>query len=38
MYFGSGEAVKNAGVDDLQKVEGISKAVAEKIYDYFHAA
>lgn len=36
-YFGSGEAVKNAGVVDLQKVEGISKAVAEKIYDYFHA-
>ena len=35
-YFGSAKAVAGAGVDDLQKVEGISKAVAQKIYDHFH--
>lgn len=35
-YFGSSKGVEQAGVDDLQKVEGISLAVAQKIYDYFH--
>lgn len=35
-YFGSGKAVAAAGVDDLEKVEGISKAMAQKIYDHFH--
>ena len=35
-YFGSAKAVSGAGVDDLQKVSGISKAVAQKIYDHFH--
>lgn len=35
-YFGSAREVKHAGVDDLQKVEGVSRAVAQKIYDYFH--
>ena len=35
-YFGSGKAVARASLSDLQKVEGISKAHAEKIYGHFH--
>ena len=35
-YFGSGKAVARASLHDLQKVEGISEAFAEKIYSYFH--
>lgn len=35
-YFGSAKAVGKAGVTDLENVEGISKAVAQKIYDFFH--
>ena len=35
-YFGSAEDVAQANLNDLQKVEGISKKVAEKIYSYFH--
>lgn len=36
MRFGSAKDVAGAGVKDLQEVEGISKAVAEKIYNYFN--
>lgn len=36
MYFGSAKAVAAAGIEDLMKVEGISRAVAQKIYDHFH--
>lgn len=36
LHFGSAIAVQRAGIEDLTKVEGISKAVAEKIYNYFH--
>ncbi len=36
MHFGSAKAVAEAGVADLQKVTGISRAVAEKIYGFFH--
>ena len=35
-YFGSVEAISEAGIKDLQKVNGISKKTAEKIYNYFH--
>ena len=35
-YFGSVEEVKQASIKDLQKVNGISKKTAEKIYKYFH--
>lgn len=35
-YFGSAEDVAQASLNDLQKVNGISKKVAEKIYCYFH--
>lgn len=35
-YFGSAKAVAQAGVEDLQKVEGISSSIAQTIYDHFH--
>ncbi|MBM84976.1 MAG: excinuclease ABC subunit C [Rhodospirillaceae bacterium] len=35
-HFGSGRAISRAGLVDLEIVEGISRAVARKIYDYFH--
>jgi len=35
-YFGSAEEVAQASVKNLQKVGGISKKTAEKIYKYFH--
>ena len=35
-YFGSAKAVEGASVSDLEKIEGISKEVAQTIYDYFH--
>lgn len=36
LHFGSAKDVSSAGLSDLEKVEGISKAFAKKIYDYFH--
>lgn len=36
LHFGSAKAVAGAGVQDLMRVEGISQAVAQKIYDHFH--
>jgi excinuclease ABC subunit C len=35
-HFGSAKAIKSAGVEDLLKVEGISKAQAEKIFAFFN--
>lgn len=35
-FFGSVEQIKGATLSDLMKVEGISKKIAEKIYNYFH--
>jgi excinuclease ABC subunit C len=37
LFFGSAKAVSSAGIEDLQSVEGISRTVAQKIYDHFHA-
>jgi excinuclease ABC subunit C len=37
LHFGSARAVAQAGLADLEKVEGISKTVARKIYEHFHA-
>ena len=35
-HFGTAKAVSRAGVEDLMTVEGISRALAEAIYDHFH--
>jgi len=37
-HFGSARAVSRAGVRDLAAVEGISQAIARRIYDWFHQA
>ncbi len=36
LHFGSAKAVTGADVRDLMSVEGISKAMAQNIYDHFH--
>ncbi|HYJ29942.1 MAG TPA: excinuclease ABC subunit UvrC [Allosphingosinicella sp.] len=36
MHFGTGRAVKNAALEDLEKAPGISKTMARGIYDFFH--
>ncbi|MCZ0960325.1 excinuclease ABC subunit UvrC [Paracoccus benzoatiresistens] len=36
-HFGSAKAVSRAGLTDLQAVEGISAAMAQKVYDHFNA-
>ena len=35
-HFGSARSVAQAGLMDLEKVDGISKTVARAIYDHFH--
>jgi len=37
LHFGSAKAVARAGLSDLESVDGISKSVARKVYDYFHS-
>ena len=34
--FGSIDNIKNASVDELLKVEGMSKNSAQNVYDFFH--
>jgi excinuclease ABC subunit C len=36
LHFGSAKAVAAAGMEDIQKVEGISKSTAKVIYEHFH--
>ncbi|MBV8120306.1 MAG: excinuclease ABC subunit UvrC [Alphaproteobacteria bacterium] len=36
-HFGSARAVARAGLGELERVTSISKTVAKKIYDHFHA-
>lgn len=36
-HFGSARSVAQAGLLDLEKVDGISKTVAQTIYDHFHS-
>jgi excinuclease ABC subunit C len=36
-HFGSARAVARAGLGELQRVAGISKTVAKKVYDHFHS-
>jgi excinuclease ABC subunit C len=35
-HFGSAEGVRQAGLQDLERVPGISRAVAKTIHDHFH--
>jgi excinuclease ABC subunit C len=35
-HFGTAKAVSRAGVEDLMAVEGVSRRMAEAIYDHFH--
>jgi excinuclease ABC subunit C len=35
-HFGSIRAVSKAGLEDLELVEGVSRGLAKRIYDYFH--
>jgi len=37
-HFGSVARMRQAGVDDFQAVEGISRPMAERLYDFFHSA
>ncbi len=36
MHFGTAKAVRNASLDDLRRAPGVSSAVAQTVYDYFH--
>ena len=36
-HFGSAASVEGAGLADLEAVEGVSGAMAKKIYDWFHS-
>ena len=37
MHFGTGRAVRNASLEDLQQAPGVSGAVAQQVYDFYHA-
>ncbi|HLT76037.1 MAG TPA: excinuclease ABC subunit UvrC [Ferrovibrio sp.] len=36
LHFGSAKAVSRAGLADLEAAPGVSKAVAKRVYDFFH--
>jgi excinuclease ABC subunit C len=36
-HFGSARGVARAGLAEIERVGGISKAIAKKVYDHFHA-
>ncbi|WP_267386935.1 excinuclease ABC subunit UvrC [Sphingomonas sp. GC_Shp_3] len=36
MHFGTARAVRGASLEDLQKAPGVSKAMAQSLYDFFH--
>ena len=37
MHFGTGRAVRSASLKDLQQAPGVSAAVAQQVYDFYHA-
>jgi len=37
MHFGTGRAVRNASLEDLRKAPGVSQAVAQQVYDFYHS-
>ncbi len=36
MHFGTARAVRSASLEDLQKAPGVSAAVAQTVYDFYH--
>jgi excinuclease ABC subunit C len=36
MHFGGLQGISRAGIEDLAKITGISKKLAQAIYDRFH--
>jgi excinuclease ABC subunit C len=38
LHFGSARMVSRAGLAELERVQGISKGVAKKIYEHFHVS
>lgn len=36
MHFGTARAVRDASLDDLQRAPGVSAAVAQTVYDFYH--
>jgi excinuclease ABC subunit C len=36
MHFGTGRAVRNASLEDLQRAPGVSATVARSVYDFYH--
>jgi len=36
LHFGTAKAVRNASLDDLCRAPGVSKAMAQVVYDYYH--
>jgi len=36
-HFGSAQGVRNANIEELKKIPGISAALAQQIYDHLHA-
>ncbi len=36
MHFGTAKAVRNASLDDLCRAPGVSKAMAQIVYDFYH--
>ena len=37
MHFGTARAVRNASLEDLARAPGVSAAVAQQVYDFYHA-
>ena len=37
MHFGTGRAVRNASLADLQRAPGVSASVAQQVYDFYHS-
>ncbi|MEG8052495.1 hypothetical protein QP185_03130 [Sphingomonas aerolata] len=37
MHFGTGRAVRNASLQDLQQAPAMSAAVAQQVYDFYHS-
>jgi excinuclease ABC subunit C len=37
MHFGTARSVRGASLDDLKKTPGVSAAVAQQVYDFYHS-